>query len=204
MPDIFTEKTETITPPISKPTHTHHLASFCDHPEGITFENQEPDEEILLFLRRHFITNIPWIFLALILALLPPLLSLIAPTIPTFLFTSLPTTFLHIFLIFYYLVIFTFVLVEFITWYFNISIITQKRIIDIDFSDLIYHDVAVTKLNLVEDTNYTQTGFIRSLFNYGDVFVQTAGEKLHFDFLAVPRPTTVVNIIQNLIGKNHA
>lgn len=214
MPDIFTptsasdttqpevgqplaEKTPVV---IKKPDHTHHFASFCDHPEGIYFENQEADEEVLLFLRRHFITNVPWLATTIILLILPPFLIFTLPFLPTFL-SSLPPEFGKVLLLFYYLLVFNFALLEFITWFYNISLITQKRIIDIDFSDLVYHDVAVTKLNLVEDTNYTQIGFIRSLFNYGDVFVQTAGEKLHFDFLAVPKPTRVIDIIQNLIGR---
>lgn len=202
MPDVFT--TEKNLPIPKKPTHVHHLASFCDHPGGITFQSQESDEIILLFLRRHFITNLPWLFLSFVLIIIPPLFSLFLPLISSFFF-SLPSTFLYVFIIFYYLVILTFVIIEFITWYFNSSIVTQKRIIDIDFSDLIYHDVAITKLNLIEDVNYTQSGFIRSLFNYGDVYVQTAAEKVHFDFLAVPKPTKAVDIIQNLIGrKNHA
>lgn len=202
MPDIFVQPIEKnpAIPPSSKIPHIHHLASFCDHPGGITFRSQESDEIILLFLRRHFITNVPWIIVSLVLIVIPPFLSMFLSDISSF-FLSLPSAFLSVFIIFYYLVILTFVIVEFITWYFNTSIVTQKRIIDIDFSDLLYHDVAITKLNLVEDTNYTQTGFIRSLFNYGDVFVQTAAEKVHFDFLAVPNPTKAINIIQNLIGK---
>lgn len=204
MPNIFQPAEQPnvdTTPLVQKPKHIHHFASFCDHPDGITFENQEPDEVILLFLRRHFITNVPWIALTIVLLIIPLFLPLLSPILSTFLFGSLPSNFIQIFLIFYYLVVLTFVLTQFITWYFNVSIVTQKRIVDIDFSDLLYHDVAVTKVNLIEDTNYTQVGFIRSLFNYGDVFVQTAGEKLHFDFLAVPNPTKVVNIVQSLIGK---
>ena len=214
MPDLFNPtseqpKTEKNPPTASimqdttvlkKPTHTHHFASFCDHPEGIYFENQEADEEVLLFLRRHFITNVPWIATTIILLILPPFLIFTLPFLPSFL-SSLPPEFGKILLYFYYLLTFNFALLEFITWYYNISLVTQKRIVDIDFSDLVYHDVAVTKLTLVEETNYNQVGFIRSLFNYGDVYVQTAAEKLHFDFLAVPKPTKVIDIIQNLIGR---
>ena len=152
-----------------------------------------------LFLRRHFITNIPWIFISLVLSLVPPLLFILNIKIPI-LFFSVPENFLIVFIVFYYLVVFIYAFISFITWYYNISLVTQKRVVDIDFSDIVYHDVAMTKLNLIEDVNYTQTGFIRSFFNYGDVFVQTAGEKLHFDFLAVPNPANAVNITENLIG----
>ena len=37
------------------------LASFNYLPEHINFENKDPEEKIILFLRRHPITNLPWI-----------------------------------------------------------------------------------------------------------------------------------------------
>lgn len=220
MPDIFVsrkeaEKTESkINYPSSevgielrthKPSHIRHLATFYEKPTGVHFRNQEEDEEILLFLRRHFATNLPWLFITIILVAIPLIFAYILPYLNQMNINLffLPSRYMTIFIIFYYLIVFNYFLINFITWYFNISIITQKRIVDIDFSDLVYHDVAVTKLTLVEDVNYTRVGFLRSLFDYGDVFVQTAGEKLHFDFLAVPHPEKVVDIIQNLIGKGY-
>jgi hypothetical protein len=41
-------------------------------------------------------------------------------------------------------------------------------------------------------------GAIRTIFNYGDVLVQTAGEVPNFDFLAVPNPDKVVKVLQEL------
>lgn len=200
MPDIFTTNNTTSDPATSRERHFHHLASFCARPLGMHFQNQEEDEQILLFLRRHFITNIPWIFTVIILLILP---FLIFPILNSFEFNlvNLPPSFMLVLLIFYYLLVFTFAFIEFITWFYNISIVTQKRVIDIDYSDLVYHDIAVTKLSLVEDVRYVQSGFIGSLFNFGNVFVQTAGESENFEFLRIPKPADAVNIIQNLIGR---
>lgn len=174
------------------------LSAFREMPEGIRFENQDEDEVILLFLRRHFITNIPWILTVVILLLLPLLLPPLLSLIP---FPPLPERYYIIITLFYYLLVFTYALIEYMDWFYNISLVTQKRIVDIDYSHIVFHDVAVTKLSLVEDVNYQQSGFIRSLFDFGNVFVQTAGKMEHFDFLAVPQPGHVVDIIENLIGR---
>ncbi len=203
MPDIFKDQTtEFLGSTLKEPAHMHHFASFYEHPHGVRFESQQADEAILLFLRKHFITNVPWILITITLLIVPSLLSFIFTTVqfdtP---FTNLPPRFTTTFFLFYYLLVFAYVFIQFITWYFNVSIITQKRVVDIDFSELVFHDVAVTKLNLIEDVNYKQVGFLRSFFNYGDAFVQTAGEIMHFDFLAVPQPKRVVSIIEELIGK---
>lgn len=211
MPDIFiSNKTDSNsnhnpakikTLEIIEPDHIHLLSSFCRNPANVSFQNQEHDEKILLFLRRHFITNVPWIIAIFILALIPFILLFLNSRIPDFFVFNIPNKFITIIIIFYYLIVFAYAFISFISWYYNISIVTQKRVVDIDFSDIVYHDVAMTKLNLIEDVNYTQTGFIRSFFNYGDAFVQTAGENLHFDFLAIPKPAKAVEIIESLIGR---
>lgn len=181
--------------------HIHHLASFCTRPFGINFQAQEEDEEILLILRKHFITNVPWIFFTIVFIILLPILSIINSR---FLFIDLsfiPSRFITVFVIFYYLIVFNYLFINFITWFYNITIVTNKRIVDVDFSHLVYHDVAATKLNLIEEIRYAQTGFIRTFFNYGDLFIQTAGENPNVEALAFPKPNEAIQIIQNLIGK---
>lgn len=194
MPDLFIpKKTDNQISP-----HSHPFASFCSHP-NVSFRNQEPDEKILLLLRAHFITNILWIITALILAFIPIGIGVLGIDIRSFL-SFFPERYFLVLTIFYYLLILTYALVNFITWYYNVFLVTQRRIVDIDFSDIVYHNVALTKLSLVEDVHYTQIGFIASLFNFGDLFVQTAGELKNFEALKVPRPNDAVNIIENLIG----
>lgn len=186
------------------PHPIHRFTSFDKMPLGVSFQHQEADETILLYLRKHFITNLPWLIVTFILVLIPFLiiffssfLSLIFP--PLF---SLPLRFTIILFIFYYLITFSYFFINFITWFYNITLITQKRLVDVDFSDLVYHDVAITKLNLVEDINYNQVGFIRTFFDYGDIFVQTAGDKPNFEALAVPKPREAIHIMEDLIGRS--
>lgn len=214
MPDLFVNqkkaedekvvevKSEKHSEPIKNPSsrHAHRFASFCTRPSNISFENQEEDEEILLFLRRHFITNVPWIALAVFLVIIPPLLAVVFSMVNIIAF-SVPDGFILITTLFYYLAIIMYIFVEFISWFYDIGIVTQKRVIDLDYSDIIHHDVAVTKLNLVQDINYNQTGLLRSFFNFGNVLIQTAGNNPNFDFLGIPKPGSAVHLIQDLIGK---
>lgn len=90
---------------------------------------------------------------------------------------------------------------SFITWFFNTSLITTERVVDIDFSEVVYKNIAETKMDLVQDVSYTQSSVIRTLFNYGDVLVQTAGTIDNFDLQAVPNPDRAVEIVEEQIGK---
>lgn len=197
MKDIFVASKKKVAPVNEK--HIHMLSSFCQNPTGVSFQSQEDDEKILLFLRRHFITNVPWIIIGLFLTVLPILLPFLF--ILTGFLLTLPQNLTMLFIAFYYLIVFAYLFINFLTWFYNIGLVTTKRAVDVDFSDLVYHNVAATKLSLIQDVDYTQVGVLPSLFNYGDVFVQTAGDKPNFDFLAVPNPAKAAHIIEELIGK---
>lgn len=178
----------------------HLFSSFCINPEGIYFINQKKDEKILLFLRRSLITNFKWVTWTIVLLSLP-LFTLPFLNISQSIF-FLPIKFILYFTAFYYLLVLSYAYVNFITWYFNISLVTDTKIVDIDFSNLVYKNVAETKLSLVQDVSSVQIGTLRTLLDYGDILVQTAGTLDNFSFNAVSHPENSVHIIEDLIGKH--
>lgn len=215
MPDIFArKKIPEEAPDNSKTSHfaatqsVHALmhgkmhsigpfAAYSERPRGFTFVNQEPDEVILLFLRRHFITNIPWIFYTFLAILIPPLLFVLAQLPGTFIF-SLPTNFLTILIAFYYLIILGYAFSQSVSWFYNIGIITQKRIVDLDSSNILSHNTAAANFNEIVDVKFTQNGFFQSFFDYGDIHVQTEAIHANFEFIATPKPTRVSDLISDL------
>ena len=52
---------------------------------------------------------------------------------------------------------------------FNVYIVTDERIIDIDFYNLIYKEVSDANIDKIQDVTYKMGGVVRTLFNYGDV-----------------------------------
>lgn len=168
------------------------LSAFMFYPDGIEFENREEQEKVVLFLRQHPIVNIPWILLAIVMVFAPGLVSGFAT------FSEIPANFVFIFILIWYLFITAFVLEKFLTWFFNVYIVTDERIVDVDFYNLIYKEVSDTKLDRIQDVTYNMGGVVRQLFNYGNVLIQTASEVPNFEFTAVPRPDKVVRILQDL------
>lgn len=191
-------KPQTIDIPSSKPGM---FSSFSLKPLSVSFQNQEEEEEILLFLRPHFITNLFWITTTLFLIFVPFAVYYFSSYLNQFILISLPDRYIILITSFYYLFVLGYILVNFMAWFYNIFIVTQIRVVDIDYSDIVYHNVAMTKLDLAQDVDYTQSGFIRSFFNYGDIVMRTAGKNAIFDALAVPNPAQVTKTIEDLIGK---
>ena len=83
-------------------------------------------------------------------------------------------------------------------WFYSVFIITNERIVDIDFYNLMFRIVTYANLNHIEEPASVTGGFIRSLFKYGDVWVTTASEKPTVEALGVPYPDKVVEIISRL------
>lgn len=200
MPDIFIGNTKHKED--RKHHKTHLFAAYCEKPENLTFADKLDGEETLLFLRKHFVTNVPWIVKAVALGIIPFLLILIN-SLGLISINFLPANYILFIIIFYYLIIAGYIFVNYLTWFYNISIVTTLRIIDIDFSQIVFENVDATKLTQVEDVGYVQIGVIRSIFDYGDVHVHTAGPESNFESHAVPHPEKVVKIINNLLGEAH-
>lgn len=175
------------------PSHkTSPLASFAELPSRVKFETQDNDEKIVLMLRKHFITNLGWIVVSIIMFTVPPYVSQLS------LFDSIPGNFMFIFILIWYLIALAYFLESFLTWFFNVYIITDERIIDIDFHNLIYKEVSDANIDKIQDVTYKMGGAIRTMFNYGDVLMQTASEVPNFEFDAVPNPQKVAKILQDL------
>jgi hypothetical protein len=79
--------------------------------------------------------------------------------------------------------------------------VTSERIIEINYSDVVVHNMAETKLSHIEDVRYAQSGFIPSFLDSGNIYIQTAGTEENFEVRGVPKPREITNIIEDLIKK---
>ncbi len=181
--------------PVHSPDHKHsskYFNAFMLFPRSVRFESQKEDEHIILLVRAHPITFVPWIASAVFGALLPLILNFILPS-----FLEIRQIF---FLnIFWYSILVTYVFMKLIFWLFNVGIVTNESIIDIDYFNIIQKSMHSTTLEEASDVGADVSGFIRSLFNYGNVSVQTAGPKTDIEFLGIPEPVEVSNIINELM-----
>lgn len=181
----------------------HALSAYFEDPSRVKFTNKLDNEILLIFLRRHFVTNFPWVLKAVAMALIPIIFEFLgAFGLYSTSFVE-PTGKIIVYGFYYFFILSGYVFVNYMHWFYNISLVTDIRIIDIDFSEIVFENVSATKLSQVEDVTYNQVGILRSIFDYGDVHVQTAGTASNFEFHAVPHPENVIRIINHLTGKRH-
>lgn len=178
------------------------FSAYIERPASCRFEGQDPGEKILLLLRAHPITNLPWIVLAVFLFIIP-FLTPKAISLIGFNLAFLPPNFLVIFLIINYLLVLVVAFEGFLEWYFNATIITNEKVIDMDFEYLLYKAVDLAPLSKIEETDSVTSGFWGTIFNFGDVKIQTAGATVAIEMKNIPRPAIVADMILDLIGKPH-
>jgi len=210
MPTIFVSPTPTplkskgkklshlqFVPSAQPPTHMGPLTAFAVNPTNLRFETQEEKESVILFLRQHFIVNVPWIVITILLLLAPSFIfsKLFGVILSNF---SLPPSYLLVGTIFWYVATFGFALASFIGWFFNIYIVTNERIVDIDFYYLLYKKFSEAELTKIQDISYTSGGILAAVFNFGNVTVETAGEAPNLVFESIPFPEKVVETIRSL------
>ena len=91
----------------------------------------------------------------------------------------------------------------FLNWYFNVGIISNKRIVDVDFNVVLYKEVTYTLLSHIEDVTSKSGGFFESVFDYGNLFIQTAGTEVNTEFINIPHPSAAAKIIDMVIQQSH-
>lgn len=163
------------------------------------FPGQKPDEQVKLLVRPHWLVMLRPIAAILFLAIIPivVLAVLSANAVEPFSGAGLAITAVTVPA--YYLTLITWLFIAWVDYYLDVGIVTNQRIIDIDQRGLFRRNVAELDCRMVQDINADKTGILQTLFNFGDVVVQTAGERPNFTFHAVPKPEQMVDHIQEAV-----
>lgn len=177
-------------------THSKNpFAMFAPQPMGVAFENQEKGEKIILLLRAHLATLTPAVTLVILLFVLPFFAGSILVLLRISILETLSFFQTLWILVFWYLFTFGVAFYKFIFWFFNVYLVTNERIVDIDFKGLLHKETSYAKLNQIQDVSPKIIGFFGTFFHYGNVYIQTAAEKPEFEFHNVERPDSVAQEI---------
>jgi hypothetical protein len=84
-------------------------------------------------------------------------------------------------------------------WYFNVYIISDKKIVDIDFRGFLYKNISEAPIKNIEDVTSNVSGLFGTTFNFGYVDIQTSAEKREFEFENVSNPSKIRDLIADLV-----
>jgi len=169
--------------------------SFMLNPD-IKFGTQLENEKIILLLRAHPLTQFSWFFNAFFMFVFLAIIN--------FFISSVITLAEIIFIdLFGLSLILSYMWFNYLAWFYTVGIVTKRRIVDIDHHGLFYKKTTAAKLNRIEDITSKRIGSLSSIFKFGDINVQTAGNELNVQFLRIPYLQRSVSIINSLLPKRN-
>jgi membrane protein YdbS with pleckstrin-like domain len=76
-------------------------------------------------------------------------------------------------------------------YYLDVWVVTDRRVIDIEQKGLFHRQTSIFRMERIQDVTVEIHGLIATLFNFGDVHVQTAGVAQAFIIRGVANPKHV-------------
>lgn len=158
--------------------------------------NDEEKEHLIIFLRRHwvnlFIQLFP--FLAVIIILCAAFLSFSFLLEPKSL-APIERHLIQFAAAIFSLFLWAFIFIVFIDYYLDVWVVTNKRIVNIEQKGLFRREISELRLENVQDLTTEISGVIPTFFDFGDLYVQTAGKRERFLFKGIPHPERVRDVI---------
>lgn len=178
--------------------------------ESIPFEklfpSQRPNEKVVVAVREHWFRLFLKFFAIFLLSLLPWVFKVLLIGNSILDISNTANAILNTLISVYYLALLVAAYIVFILHYLNIHIVSEDRIVDIDQTGLLYREVSELNIETIEDVSSQKKGLLGNIFNYGTVYVQTAGAVERFEFDNVAHPDKITTIILHLYeqhgGKN--
>lgn len=145
------------------------------------FESQEADEKIIFVLRKHWTVLVTPILIGVGILILTAAVYLLIGTFDNIAITEVGETILSF--VVSLIILFT-TLYVFMSWlirYLDVVILTDEHLVEIQQLSLFSRKTSELDLDCIEDASASQKGVVQTLFHYGKVLVQTAGELPNFD-----------------------
>lgn len=164
---------------------------------------QKGYEKIVYVVRRHWVTFLPVIIFFLVLLAIPAgLYWLILNTLNVLL--QNPIYFVATILLasIYYLSVVLFFYTYFVTFHLDLWVVTNDRLLDVEQKTLFSRTISELDLYQIQDATSEVKGLFPSIFNYGNIILQTAGVVNRFIFRNVPNPNKLREAILNLSAED--
>ncbi len=162
------------------------------------FKGQKPGETILMVIHRHWFNILSKFFILFILLVLLFFSFFSNFFIPTALLSDSSANLISFFQNSFFIFIWLFFFITWIDYYFDVWIVTNERIVNINQKGLFSREVSELEMEKIQDITVEVLGIIPTFFNYGNLYIQTAGETERFIFARVPNPYAIKDLIMNL------
>jgi len=170
------------------------LIGFDVFPRKVNFYGKDPEEDVVLIVRRHWIAFVPPVLLSLLVVCTPFIYLLLTAQIASFSFVL----YLGIWIV-ALILSFNMIVTTALRWHYTVNLITDERIVCIRMDNAFYHSYSEAQLEKIEDITHTHVGILGGIFDFGDVQIDTAGHDVDFKLRTIPRPRELQDVLNDLL-----
>jgi len=156
---------------------------------------------VFIVARHHILDYLSYIIMLFFLAVIPIGVGLLIPTSASYM-SLIDTTnmklIITLILVIYYLLLMIIFMASWVSYYYNLFIVTEERIVEIAQQGFFSHTVYELAFEQIEDVSYSVKGLLNTFFDVGDVEIQTAGSQRNFLIKRMPHPQRAFEIIHEI------
>lgn len=168
------------------------------------FSSRREGEEIEFVLRRSPLTLLPTLAVLAFLCLMPVVVfvAVVPVSLRGFLYQPYQNVYFFALTLFYG---FAWIIsaIEWSNYYLDIFTVTNKRLMNIQQRGLFHRVVSEVELEHIQDITSTINGPLQTLFDFGDLQIQTASEENKILPRSIPHPVQVRRKIMELCTAPH-
>jgi membrane protein YdbS with pleckstrin-like domain len=152
------------------------------------FDSQQDDESVVIVIRRHILELLPAFLICGAVYLFVFLAVFVFPFAVPFLVSGYAYNF---YVLLVSLIALFNTLALFSMWslhYLHVSILTNEHFVEIEQPGIFSRKISELSLDKIQDVSMSQKGVVNSVFNIGQLTVETAGEADNFELHYIPDP----------------
>jgi branched-subunit amino acid transport protein len=155
------------------------------------FEAQEKGESVIAVTRKHWLSLTSPFVIASLTAIVLLVFSGMVFATGEKIFGDFDNALLAVTEV---LILLYIILAAFSTWlirYLNVIILTNKHLVDVSQKAFFARSISTLALQDIEDVTIDKHGFLQTIFDFGNLKIQTAGELPNFELKSIADPETV-------------
>ncbi len=161
------------------------------------FPTQKSNEKLILILRKHWFL-LAWPFFKGVFCIIAAIFLPTVGKLGFYIFNSAFISFLYAgWMVFWG----SYILYEYLNWYRDRFIITNKRVVNVDQKSLFQRRVSEIELDKIQDIAHEITGVSASVFNYGTVIISSAGSD-SIELKDIAEPAEIQEVIVRLVKES--
>lgn len=170
------------------------------------FASQQEDEEVVMVIRRHWIVLVSPLITGGVIYLLAFLCLIFLPKYLPQLTSGFGYNIFVPVMSMVFLFNTLYIFIEWLMYYLHVGIVTTEHLVDIGQKNLFSRQISTMDLENIQDVTASQKGILQTFYNFGDVLIQTAGERPNFVLEKAPNPydlgQKIMELKENYIKKN--